>query len=83
MFPAAILVLSTILVACGGSGPGVALPTVLVALERDGLGAAALEARLRGLETPVLARILDDRVVLDLRTVPPESDERLAALLRW
>jgi len=67
----------------GGSAPGLSLPTVLVALEREGLTAPALEARLRGLPTPVIARILDDRVVLDLRTVPPESDEPLAGLLRW
>ena len=56
----------------GGSAPGVALPTVLVALDREGLTADALEARLRGLPTPVIARIVDDRVVLDLRTIPPE-----------
>ena len=56
---------------------------MLLALEREGLSAAALEARLRGLETPIVARILDDRVVLDLRTIPPESDELLAGLLGW
>jgi seryl-tRNA(Sec) selenium transferase len=52
-------------------------------IERNRLGAAALEARLRGLDTPIVARILDDRVVLDLRTIPPEADELLAALLQW
>ena len=65
----------------GGSAPGVPLPTVLVALERDGFGAAALEARLRGLATPIIARILDDRVVLDLRTIPPDSDDQLVSLI--
>lgn len=65
----------------GGSAPGLALPTVLVALEREGLTADAIEARLRALDTPVIARIVDDRVTLDLRTVPPESDGQLAALL--
>jgi L-seryl-tRNA(Ser) seleniumtransferase len=67
----------------GGSAPGVELPTVLVGLQREGLTAAALEARLRGLEPPIVARILDERLVLDLRTIPPESDEQLASLLRW
>ncbi len=67
----------------GGSAPGVQLPTVLLALERDELSAAALEARLRGLETPLVARILDDRVVLDLRTIPEDLDGQLAAVLRW
>ena len=65
----------------GGSAPGLELPTVLLALHRDDLGATALEARLRGLPTPLIARILDDRVVLDLRTIPPESDDQLATLL--
>jgi seryl-tRNA(Sec) selenium transferase len=54
-----------------------------VAIEREGLGASALEARLRGLDPPVVARIVDDRLVLDLRTIPSEADEQLAALLRW
>jgi L-seryl-tRNA(Ser) seleniumtransferase len=67
----------------GGSAPGVQLPTVLLALERDELSAAALEARFRGLETPLVARILDDRVVLDLRTIPEDLDSQLAAALRW
>lgn len=65
----------------GGSAPGLPLPTVLLAIEREGHTATALEARLRGLSTPIIARILDDLVVLDLRTIPPESDERLATLL--
>lgn len=65
----------------GGSAPGSAIPTRLVALGASGLTAAALEARLRGLQTPVIARIEHDRVVLDLRTVRPEEDERLGRLL--
>ncbi|MCC7181619.1 MAG: L-seryl-tRNA(Sec) selenium transferase [Acidobacteria bacterium] len=65
----------------GGSAPGLALPTVLVALEREGLTADTLESRLRALDPPVIARIVDDRVALDLRTVPPESDEQLGSLL--
>jgi L-seryl-tRNA(Ser) seleniumtransferase len=66
----------------GGSAPGVALPTVLLALERDGHSAVALEQRLRALDPPVIARIEHDRVVLDLRTVLPEQDQALAGLLR-
>jgi L-seryl-tRNA(Ser) seleniumtransferase len=65
----------------GGSAPGLALPTVLVAMGREPLTAAALEARLRELSTPVIARIVDDTVVLDLRTIPPDADEQLAELL--
>ncbi len=59
----------------GGSAPGSELPTRLVATSLAGVSAAALEARLRQLDPPVIARIHDDRVVLDLRTVAPEDDE--------
>jgi L-seryl-tRNA(Ser) seleniumtransferase len=37
------------------------------------------ERRLRQAATPVIARILDGRVLLDLRSVPPADDDRLAA----
>jgi L-seryl-tRNA(Ser) seleniumtransferase len=65
----------------GGSAPGVELPTRLVALEKIGLSPDALEARLRRLTPPVIARIECDRLVLDLRTVLPNQDRQLAALL--
>ena len=41
----------------GGSAPGVELATCLVAIERNGLTPDALEARLRRLARPVIARI--------------------------
>ena len=66
----------------GGSAPGLELPTVLLSIARDGESAAATEAWLRSLDPPVIARIEHDRVVLDLRTVPPDQDEPLAALLK-
>jgi L-seryl-tRNA(Ser) seleniumtransferase len=65
----------------GGSAPGVQLPTVLVSIERDGQSAAATEQWLRALDPPIIARIEHDRVVLDLRTVSPDQDDALAALL--
>jgi L-seryl-tRNA(Ser) seleniumtransferase len=65
----------------GGSAPGVELPTVLLALERDALSADALEQQLRQLDPPVIARIEDDRVVLDLRTVSAEDEPTLRRLL--
>ena len=65
----------------GGSAPGLELPTVLLAIDKDGETAATIEASLRTLDPPVIARIEHDRVVLDLRTVLPDEDERLAALL--
>jgi L-seryl-tRNA(Ser) seleniumtransferase len=65
----------------GGSAPGIELATCLVAVERDGFTAERLEQRLRELTPPVIARIVSDRVVLDLRTVGAEYDARLPALL--
>jgi L-seryl-tRNA(Ser) seleniumtransferase len=65
----------------GGSAPGVELPTVLVAVEKTGLSPDALEERLRRLTPPLIARIERDRLVLDLRTVPPGEDATIAELL--
>jgi len=65
----------------GGSAPGLELPTVLLAIDRDGETPDHLERWLRSLDPPVIARIEHDRVVLDLRTVMPAQDATLAALL--
>jgi L-seryl-tRNA(Ser) seleniumtransferase len=66
----------------GGSAPGVELPTWLVAIAYDDLSPDALEERLRRLTPAVIARIENDRVLLDLRTVAPDQDAQLAALLQ-
>ena len=66
----------------GGSAPGVELPTSLVAIAKDGVTPDALEERLRRLTPPVIARIEHERLLLDLRTVMPEQDHTLIALLR-
>jgi L-seryl-tRNA(Ser) seleniumtransferase len=61
----------------GGSAPDAALRTRLLVVIADGLSANELERRLRQNEPPVVARIQDDTVVLDLRTVLPEEDEQI------
>jgi L-seryl-tRNA(Ser) seleniumtransferase len=66
----------------GGSLPGATLPTRLVALRAPGGDADALAARLRAGEPPVIARILDDALVLDPRTVSVEEEETLLASCR-
>jgi L-seryl-tRNA(Ser) seleniumtransferase len=65
----------------GGSAPGSALPTRLIALTHPTLSPDAFESALRELDPPVIARIEHDAVVLDLRTVAPADDERLMALV--
>jgi L-seryl-tRNA(Ser) seleniumtransferase len=63
----------------GGTTPGLTLPTRLLALTHRTLSADSLAAALRGLRLPIIARIENDRVVLDLRTVFDEDDEAVAA----
>jgi len=65
----------------GGSAPGLELPTVLLSIARDGESADATERWLRSLDPPVVARIEHDLVVLDLRTVLPDQDDLLSAVL--
>ena len=64
----------------GGSTPEQSLPTCLIALRST--EPVEIERRLRAAKPPVIARIQDDRVVLDLRTVLPGEEEELAAALR-
>jgi L-seryl-tRNA(Ser) seleniumtransferase len=66
----------------GGSAPGSGLATRLLALERDGVTPITLDARLRALDTPIIGRIENDRLVLDLRTVREEEDGEIVAALR-
>jgi L-seryl-tRNA(Ser) seleniumtransferase len=65
----------------GGSAPGSALPTRLVQLTRAGLTAHEIEHRLRSLDPAIIARIQDDRVVLDLRTVMPAQDQLIESAM--
>jgi L-seryl-tRNA(Ser) seleniumtransferase len=65
----------------GGSAPGATLPTRLVRLRHATLSANRLEATLRALDTPIIARIESDHVVLDLRTVLDHQDDQLARAL--
>ncbi|MCC6366375.1 MAG: L-seryl-tRNA(Sec) selenium transferase [Bryobacterales bacterium] len=64
----------------GGSTPEQFLPTWHIAISVR--NAAEWERRLRAAEPPVIARIADDRLLLDLRTVFPEEEDALLAVLR-
>ncbi|MFZ3217480.1 MAG: L-seryl-tRNA(Sec) selenium transferase [Candidatus Acidiferrales bacterium] len=77
----------------GGSTPDQQLPTALITVTSARHSVARLEERLRQPQagapdgatavapTPVVARIEDDRLILDLRTVSPEEEPLLAAAL--
>jgi L-seryl-tRNA(Ser) seleniumtransferase len=63
----------------GGSAPGERLPTRLLALAPS--SPDALLTKLREHDPPVIARIEQDRVVFDLRTVAPDQDAMLASAI--
>jgi L-seryl-tRNA(Ser) seleniumtransferase len=65
----------------GGSAPGATLPSRVLALRIAGMPADRVLERLRRWETPVVARVEADRVLLDLRTVEPEHDAVVTAAL--
>ncbi len=66
----------------GGSAPEAEIPTSLVGVRAKNLSAQAILDRLRGHDPPVIARIADDQVLLDLRTVLPEEEDTLTSALR-
>ena len=66
----------------GGSAPGSVIPTRLVAVTHPSLSAAQLEQQLRRHSTPIIARIVEDRVVFDLRTVAPDEDRAIVDAMR-
>ena len=68
----------------GGSLPGETLPTWVLALscEGDAGSSERVMRRLREAVPPVIARIEDDRVILDPRTVTPDDEEALLTALR-
>jgi L-seryl-tRNA(Ser) seleniumtransferase len=64
----------------GGSTPEQSIPTWLIVIERQDVISA--ERKLRGNDPPVIARIEDERLVLDLRTVFEGEEEELRRALQ-
>jgi L-seryl-tRNA(Ser) seleniumtransferase len=69
-----VAVVATRSVIGGGSAPGATLPSRAVAVSSAEMGADVIARTLRQWMTPVIARVEDGRVLLDLRTVSPEQD---------
>lgn len=61
----------------GGAGPTSMFPTTLIAITHPDKSAQDIEHQLRTFSTPVIARISEDKVLLDLRTI---FDDQLRAL---
>jgi L-seryl-tRNA(Ser) seleniumtransferase len=69
----------------GGSTPTQSLPTKIIRIASARYSAAQLEQRLRRSPSgvPVIARVEEDRLILDLRTVFPEQEPSLLASLAF
>jgi L-seryl-tRNA(Ser) seleniumtransferase len=65
----------------GGAAPSAVLSTRLIALTHAQFSADEICRRLRSSDPPVIARVEEGRVLLDLRTVFPQHDATLAAAL--
>jgi L-seryl-tRNA(Ser) seleniumtransferase len=65
----------------GGAAPSSVLPTRLLAIACEGMSADELSSSLRAAEPPIIARVEDGRVLLDLRTVFPEQDQAIVKAL--
>jgi len=65
----------------GGAAPSSMLATRLLAVSCGSLSADELAARLRASDPPIVARVEEGRVLLDLRTVFVEQDEVIAKAL--
>jgi L-seryl-tRNA(Ser) seleniumtransferase len=64
----------------GGSVPGFELPSWVVAVQASA-GAERIAERLRGAPVPVLARVRDDRVLIDVRTLLDDDDVAVESAL--
>jgi L-seryl-tRNA(Ser) seleniumtransferase len=79
LFAEAVPVLSLI---GGGTAPAARLQSAAVSLRHATLEPQALLQALRRLDPPVIGRVSEDTVLLDLRTVESEFDAKLVSLLR-
>ncbi len=66
----------------GGAAPSATLPTRVLAITCEGLSADELSSSLRAADPPIIARVEEGRVLLDLRTVFPEQDEAVTKALK-
>lgn len=65
----------------GGAAPAVEPATALIAISHKTRSAPRLEHLLRSSQPPVIARIVNDRVMIDLRTVAESDEAELTAAI--
>jgi L-seryl-tRNA(Ser) seleniumtransferase len=61
----------------GGSCPECCLPTTLITLESGAASPNTIESRLRFQNPPIILRVEEDRLLVDLRTVFPSQEQAL------
>ncbi len=66
----------------GGAAPSSVLLTQLVSLSRPDLSADELAVRLRHCDPPIITRVEEGRLLLDLRTVFPDQDSAVLEALQ-
>jgi L-seryl-tRNA(Ser) seleniumtransferase len=66
----------------GGTAPTSKLPTTLISVTHSQRSAAEVEQRLRRSTPPVIARVADEKVLLDLRTLASDDLPVLIAVLK-
>ena len=65
----------------GGSAPMVQPPTTILALKHEKISVSRLEQDLRFSKPPVITRILEDKVLIDLRTISESEESELLEIL--
>lgn len=66
----------------GGAAPSSVLATRLLAITCTDASADEVSVKLRGADPPIIARVEEGRVLLDLRTVFPEQDQLIVDALQ-
>ena len=67
----------------GGSAPISSLPTVAISVAQQGVPAKKIAELLRRWNPPIIARIVNDRVLIDLRTVALTDESEVERALTW
>ena len=66
----------------GGAAPMVQPESPMIVLRHSELSPTELERKLRTSSKPVITRIVDDKVTIDLRTVSENDEQELITALR-
>lgn len=65
----------------GGAMPEFSIPSWAVALKPSGIGVSSLEREFRALPVPLIGRIEDERLLIDMRTIQEQEIAMVAGIL--